>query len=275
MTCCCSLYGILAAVSLLIVTYLLGRKTQKKRFLKDKHVVITGGSQGIGKAAGIEAALRGAHVTILARNELNLNNAKKEINKSCQNEDQVVTGIKGDVTKFEDIEKILTDLDKTRPIDVLINCAGMAICGAIDEVPQKEVIDLVNLNLLGTYFATKAVVPLMKSRNDGTIIMTSSQGAMLGIYGFGIYSATKFALRGLAETLYMEVKPYNISVTLALPPDTDTPGFERENIGKPKETLLISESGGLFKPEVVAKRMLNDAMVNKFCYNIISKLSGI
>lgn len=95
--------------------------------------------------------------------------------------------------------------------------------------------------------------------------MTASQAALAGIYGFSIYSATKFALRGLAETVSMELKPYNVSVTLALPPDTDTPGFERENVGKPIETMLISESGGLYRPDVVAKKILDDALVSNKC----------
>lgn len=102
----------------------------------------------------------------------------------------------------------------------------------------------------------------MKKRNDGIIILTASQAALAGIYGLSIYSATKYALRGLAETIYMELKPYNISVTLSLPPDTDTPGFEKENVGKPAETILISESAGLFQPDVVAKKILEDALVS-------------
>ena len=61
--------------------------------------------------------------------------------------------------------------------------------------------------------------------------------------------------------LYYQVKPYNIRVTVSYPPDTDTPGYAQENIGKPKETVLISESSGLFQPEYVAKCLVEDAVV--------------
>lgn len=258
----CIYYGIILGSVMTIISFLFPKKPKKFQSLNKKHVVITGGSQGIGKATAIEAAKDGAHVTILARNLNNLSSAKDEIIKCCVDSDQDIETVQADVTNFEQIQDLIKKIDAKKPIDVLINCAGMAICGQIENLPQKDVINLVNLNLLGTYFATKAVVPLMKARNNGIIVITASQAALIGVFGLGVYSATKFALRGLAESLYQELKPYNVSVTLALPPDTDTPGFERENADKPKETMLICESGGLFQPEVVAKKMLNDALVS-------------
>lgn len=75
------------------------------------------------------------------------------------------------------------------------------------------------------------------------------------------YAGTKFALRGLAESLAMELRPYNISVTLSLPPDTDTPGFATEQLTKPLETHLISKAAGLVDPAVVAEKMFKDARV--------------
>lgn len=83
-----------------------------------------------------------------------------------------------------------------------------------------------------------------------------------GIFGYSAYASTKFALRGLAETLAMEVAPYNISVTLNLPPDTDTPGFAVEELTKPLETKLISEGGGPMAPEIVAEQLMLDALVS-------------
>ena len=75
----------------------------------------------------------------------------------------------------------------------------------------------------------------------------------MGLFGYTAYAASKFAIRGFAEALEMELKPYNITVTVSFPPDTDTPGFKEEEKGKPKETKLISAAAGLFKPDVVAK----------------------
>ncbi|KAJ7337158.1 hypothetical protein OS493_010012 [Desmophyllum pertusum] len=96
----------------------------------------------------------------------------------------------------------------------------------------------------------------MKNRRKGHIVFVSSIGGQFGIFGFTAYSPSKFAVRGFAETLFMEVKPYDIGVSVVFPPDTDTPGFENENKNKPDETHLISSAGGLFTPEQVAANIV-------------------
>lgn len=88
------------------------------------------------------------------------------------------------------------------------------------------------VNYLGGVYCTKSVIESMKNRNFGRILFVSSQAGQIGIFGYSAYSASKFALRGLVEALQMEVKPYNIYVTLSFPPDTDTPGFKEENLTK-------------------------------------------
>nr|CAH7721855.1 unnamed protein product [Callosobruchus chinensis] len=238
---------------------------KKKVSIKGKHVVIFGGSSGIGKALAILAAKEGAHVTILARNIDTLIEAKNEIKSYCTDEEQIITKVSVDVVNYEAVENNLGEVEEiVGPIYMLVNCAGMAICGEIENFTQQEIKNLVDVNLIGSVYSVKAIVPKFKKRREGIIVLTASQVALMGMYGYSVYSSCKFALRGLAESVYMEVKPYNISVTLALPPDTDTPGFEAENKTKPKETKLLAETGGLVKPEEVAKRMLNDALNGRF-----------
>ena len=140
-----------------------------------------------------------------------------------------------------------------------------------------------NINYYSVYFPTRYVLEKFKETGDGIITITASQASLLGIYGYGPYAAAKFALRGLAETIAMEVSNTNISITLALPADTgklflplfesqklliliryfhvDTPGFENENRTKPEETKIISEGGGLAKPEDMAEKILTDSLV--------------
>ena len=120
------------------------------------------------------------------------------------------------------------------------------------------------VNYFGSVNATRAIVPTMKAREKGRIVFLSSQAGQVGIYGFTAYSGSKFALRGMAESLQMELKPYNIRVSLAFPPDTDTPGYEEEMKSKPKETRLLSETAGLFQPEYVARSIIEDSLVGKF-----------
>ena len=88
------------------------------------------------------------------------------------------------------------------------------------------------INYLGSVYCTKAVAESMKKLKFGRIVFVSSQAGQIGVFGYTAYSATKFALRGLVECLQMELKPYNIYVTLAYPPDTDTPGLKTENFDK-------------------------------------------
>lgn len=144
---------------------------------------------------------------------------------------------------------------------MLVNCAGQAICGTIEDMSMKDSEFMMDLNFFGTFKTIKYVLPKMKAAGDGIIVLTSSQGGLLGLYGYGAYAAAKFALRGFAETLAMETSNKGIYVTLSLPADTDTPGFEIENKSKPEITKILSEAGGLAKPEDVAKQVLYDALV--------------
>lgn len=147
-------------------------------------------------------------------------------------------------------------------IYMLINCAGLAVCGIFEEVSLPDARRLMDINYWGSYHCARYVLTKMKQSREGILVFTASQAALFGIYGYGPYAASKYAVRGLAETIAMETRHLGISVTLALPSDTDTPGFENEEKTKPKETKIISSSGGLANPEQVAKRIMHDALVS-------------
>lgn len=167
---------------------------------------------------------------------------------------------------YEQVASVLGELeDSIGDIYALINCAGMAICGLFEEVSVADVHKLMNVNFFGSYNCARYVLPKMKKAGDGIIVLTSSQAAMFGIYGYGPYSSSKYALRAMAETIAMESRAHGVSVTLALPCDTNTPGFEEEEKSKPRETKIISGGGGLLEPEVMAKAILKDALV---CFNV-------
>lgn len=251
--------SITSLLLLLFVKYIF-RKSLKS--VKNKHVVVTGGSSGIGKSMAILLARRGAHVTIIARNQQKLKAALDEVVKARVNEQQKITSVSVDVSDYAALKREIETLERNvGPVFGLINCAGIAICGKVEEFTLEEVKTMIDVNYLGTLYAIQLVVPKMKQEKQGFIVLTASQVALMGMFGYSVYSSCKFALRGLAESLDMEVKPYGVSVTLALPPDTDTPGFEIENARKPVETKLLSESGGLFHPDEVALKILTDSLV--------------
>lgn len=85
--------------------------------------------------------------------------------------------------------------------------------GKIEETSIEDAHKMMDLNYFGTYYPTRYCLAKMKKRNQGIIVITASQAALMGIYGYGAYGASKFALRGLAETIAMETSSYNVSVS--------------------------------------------------------------
>lgn len=234
--------------------------------LPGAHVVVTGGSSGIGKCIAIECYKQGAFITLVARNEDKLLQAKKEIEKYSINDKQVVLCISVDVSQdYNQVENVIKQAqEKLGPVDMLVNCAGTSKSGKFEELEVSSFEKLMSINYLGSVYPSRAVITTMKERRVGRIVFVSSQAGQLGLFGFTAYSSSKFAIRGLAEALQMEVKPYNVYVTVAYPPDTDTPGLAEENKTKPLETRLISETTAVCKPEQVAKQIVKDAIQGNF-----------
>lgn len=259
-----ALFAVVFLLFFVAISYFLSPKPFD---LSGAHVLVTGGSSGIGKAIAIECVKRGASLTLLARDEAKLVQTKLVAEKSLKNEaQQKVSYVCVDVSKeYTSVERAIKEAEKRiGPIDVLVNAAGFSISGQFEDIPIEDFKRLLNVNYLGSVYATKAVLPQMKQRRKGRIVFVSSQAGQLGIFGFTAYSGSKFALRGMTEALQMEVTPYNIRVSLAFPPDTDTPGYIEEMKTKPLETRLISETSGLFKPDDVASAIVNDFVNGKF-----------
>lgn len=120
------------------------------------------------------------------------------------------------------------------------------------------------INYLGAINCTQACLPSMKQHGTGRIVFVSSQAGQLGVFGYTSYCSTKFALKGLAESLQMELERENIHVSLVFPPDTDTPGFKEENKTKPKETQMINETSGVLSAEQVARKIVQTTRTGSF-----------
>lgn len=135
---------------------------------------------------------------------------------------------------------------------MLVNCAGTSIAGEFSQLDVSEVERMHRVNVMGSVIPTKVVVEGMK-RRGGRIVFVSSQVAQCALHGYTAYAASKWALRGLAEALQMELRPYKVLVSVAYPPDTDTPGYKVEMESKPFITRKLSESGSVFSAEKVAR----------------------
>uniref|UniRef100_A0A8C2Q3Q0 3-dehydrosphinganine reductase n=1 Tax=Cyprinus carpio TaxID=7962 RepID=A0A8C2Q3Q0_CYPCA len=246
-------------VAFVLLLYMISPLISPKPLkLNGAHVVVTGGSSGIGKCIAMECYKHGAFITLVARDEV------------CHTlytlASKVVLCISVDVSKdYNQVESVIKQAqEKLGPVDMLVNCAGTSISGKFEEVEVDRFKKMMEVNYLGSVYPTRAVITTMKERRMGRIMFVSSQAGLIGLFGYTAYSPSKFALRGLAEALQMEMKPYNIYVTVAYPPDTDTPGFAEENKTKPLETKLISETAGVCQPEQVAKIVVKDAVQGNF-----------
>ncbi|XP_077293612.1 3-ketodihydrosphingosine reductase [Arctopsyche grandis] len=239
--------------------------SRKPMNLKGNHVLILGGSSGIGLSVAEEVLGLGAIVTIAARDAVKLERAAAKIISKHPGSQQRVHTLSLDVNKgLEVIKEAISEAEgKAGVVSMLVSCAGTAICGRLEDVSEKDVRHMNDLNFLGSLWAVRTVLPSMKTRGEGSIVLVSTQAALLGVYGYSAYGATKWAVRGLGEAILMEVIGTGVNVTICYPPDTDTPGFEIEEASKPPETKLISGSGGLFSPNVVAKQLISDALSGK------------
>ena len=218
---------------------------RKKPSLIGKHVLITGGSKGIGLSAAEYCLSLGASVTIVARDQETLDGAKMSLLKHLpSNSRQKVQAFSMDVTSDVSlVEQMVTDAEEEAgPIHLLMLCAGTSIASRFEETPVSEFRRMLDINLMGSVNCCQALVPLMKKRKDGVIILVSSIAGLVGLYGYTAYSASKFAVIGFAQALHMELLPFNVKVCVSMPPDTDTPGFAQEQKSKVSDNNVWSMS---------------------------------
>ncbi|MGN0003840.1 MAG: 3-ketoacyl-ACP reductase [Sphingobacterium composti] len=182
--------------------------------LQGKYALITGGGRGLGKATAIAFAQEGIHVAITGRNESNLIETVNEL-KSL--------GVKAtykvfDITDYNAVEEAIQELNNNFGIfDILVNNAGIASFGSLIDMDVKTWTDIINTNLLGTYYVTKAILPQLIEKNQGDIINVSSTAGLNGVATTSAYSASKFGVIGLSDSLMREVRKNNIRVCTLMP----------------------------------------------------------
>jgi 3-dehydrosphinganine reductase len=216
-----------------------------------QHAIITGGSSGIGKATANLLASRGAYLSLIARDLEKLAAAKAEIMDAFPHA-KVLTFTADVANRAEAEAAIAAAIAQQGTPDILITCAGMAHPGYFQELPLEIFERTMAVNYFGTLYCIKAALPSMEQRQQGAIVLISSGAGLIGVYGYTPYSPSKFALRGLAESLRGELKGAGIQVAIAYPPDTDTPQLVEENKTKPLETQKITAAAEMWSAENVA-----------------------
>lgn len=270
------------------------------------HAVITGGSSGIGLAIALDLARRGCrNITLIARKEGQLLDAKRLVEAAasrCSTTETpaIVRIVSVDVTNFEVLEKAISKLiignndtndevanntgdvgGRPGPPTLLFHCAGYSLPLAFDDLSPSDFRAQMDVNYMGSVHIVNAILPYMTK--GGNIVLTSSMSGQAGTYGYSAYSPTKFALRGFAECLSMELATRRrglttmsnyVNISLAYPPDTKTPGYEIENRSKPEACRLISESGGIWDANVVGKGIVEKALCTNPPFDIYFGIDG-
>jgi len=182
--------------------------------LKGKNAIITGAGKGIGKAIAIALAQEGVNVGLLARTLSDLESLAEEVK---------LMGVKVSIATVDvaDIDAVNAAVLKVKneigTIDILINNAGVASFGKFLELEPSRWEEIVKVNLFGAYYTARAVLPEMIEKQSGDIINISSTAGKNGAAVTSAYSASKFALIGMSESLMQEVRKHNIRVSTLLP----------------------------------------------------------
>ena len=254
--------------------------------MRNRHVLITGGSSGIGLALARQCDAAGARLSLIARDPAKLAAAAASLRanataptsapsasstpsaSAAPSESSTPSKIVTASADVSDAPSVLAAIRAAEsvhgPVDILITSAGIARPGHFAELPAAIHERTMAVNYFGTLYAIQAVVPSMRARRTGSIVILSSGAGLVGLFGYTAYAPSKFALRGLAESLRGELAPDNVSVTIVYPPDTDTPQLVEENLTKPAETRALTAAAGLWTADAVARATLDGLRRRRF-----------
>lgn len=225
--------------------------------LQGKVAFITGAGRGIGKAIAIGLAKEGVNVGLLAKTEETLKEVASEIG---------ALGVKVayaavDVSSLEQVEQATKKIsNELGTADILINNAGIGGFVKLVDTDPEEWRKIIDVNLMGTYYVTRIVLPQLIEKNSGDIINISSTAGLNGAQGTSAYSASKFGVIGLTESLAQEVRRNNIRVTALTPSTVATDlAIESQLIGEGKADQYMH-------PEDLAEYIVSQLKLNQRVY---------
>ena len=202
------------------------KKTTASSTSSPKSVLVTGGSSGIGLSIAKHLSEKGYVVFGTSR--------KAENGQKLEN----FTLVNMDVTAEDSISQALDYILKENgPIDVLVNNAGLGIAGPLENTTDEEAKKVFETNVFGVLNVCRACIPILRDNGGGNIINITSIGGMVGLPFRGIYCSSKFAVEGITETLSMEVRAFNIHVSIIEPGDFKTNINENRLISKDIDSL--------------------------------------
>ena len=240
----------------------------QRRTISGSRILITGASQGIGRALAVEAARRGARVLAAARSDALLDELAREV----QGFGGTLATVHADVTSREDRQRMAdAAVSRFGGLDVLVNNAGIGATGHFAEVSPERLRKIMEVNFFGLTETTRACLPLLRQGNKPAIVNVSSIAGKRGIPARSEYSASKFAVQGFSEALRAELAKDNVDVLVVCPGLTQT-NFSK-NMLEQKARLQMDHLRGM-TPEAVARATLRslERGRNEVCLTLQGKL---
>jgi 3-dehydrosphinganine reductase len=222
---------------------------------KDRNVIVTGGSSGIGLETARQFGRLGARLHLLARHPERLEAARRSLLEELGADAPVFTQAV-DVADQPAVSAAIRDVGGAGGLAALVCNAGIMRVGRIEDLSLEDFESALRTNYLGTLYAIVAAWPYLKAAGEARLGLVSSVAGYTGIYGYTAYAPPKFAMTGLAECLRMEGKPHGIRVTVVFPPDTETPLLEYERAHAPAETLAVTAGGSRLSAAAVAEKLV-------------------
>ncbi|SHK97806.1 3-ketoacyl-ACP reductase [Hymenobacter psychrotolerans] len=218
-----------------------------------KNALVTGAGKGIGRAVAVALAQEGVNVALLARTEAQLREVAQEVE---------ALGVKAVVVAADIADRAAVEAaiaqatEALGTLDILINNAGIGTFAKLVDMDPAEWERIIQVNLLGTYYTTRAVLPGMIARETGDIINVASTAGQRGAATTSAYSASKFAVLGLTESLMQEVRKHNIRVS-ALTPSTVATELAINN------KLTDGNPDKVMQPEDLAEFIISQLKLNR------------
>lgn len=236
-------------------------------FYTGKKVLIIGGSKGIGRSTAELLAAEGAHVYVAARGQGALDETVEAM-KARASGSPTLGSVSFDVTDRAAVATACaTVLEGLGGLDVLICNSGFAHTGKVTEVEAEVYDQMMAVNYMGHVNVVRELAPHFAKQGSGHICLVSSMLGFMGLYGYGAYAASKFAIVGFAEALRQEMLLHDVGVTVFYPPTTETPGLEKENETKPPEVWALEADSGwnkTYTSNEVAKGLLASVQKGRF-----------
>jgi short-subunit dehydrogenase len=218
---------------------------------KDKVVLITGASSGIGKESAIEFAKSGANIVLVSRTKEKLEQVANELKKF----NVTILICQCDVSNKDQVKEMSkTVLEKFDSVDILVNNAGFAIYGSVSDLSIDEIESQMETNYFGMIYCIKNFLPSMLDKKSGHIVNVASVAASFGLPGIASYCASKFAMLGFSEGLKHELKNTGVGITVVSPIMVRTNFFEHPSFEKMPKFSPTSLSS-----KTVAKAILKAA----------------